>query len=527
MSAERRMTTRSAREPAVAPPVVHQVLRSPGQPLDASTRAFMEPRFGHDFGQVQVHAQTGTDMNIVPASDRSEMEAARLSDSLVRRPAGPSSFDFSRIRIHADGAAGESARAIGALAYTAGRHIVFGEGQYRPGVDAGRRLLAHELVHTVQQSAGGGVVQRQDAKGDAPVTARAIFPYPEKSRLLVNLLLSDMNLDMIAGYMKGDPDSATALGILRAAEGKIATVKTATDDLFEAVVPSVTLAAQGNASAQTVKDATLRLSRQADGTFQFAIAGDAGAGSKELLSIGNITAKKEGGGFRLSVPNAPMGASARIAPGSKPGQVEVVGDVSVLHISALQLTQLPDAPPGSETEKKVVEEVSKAAKSQRRERRQQATAGVGVQAAAGVDPVFMAAWSIGFTPSVKVGDLVQIPLRVRVDYAPDKSIVGGVSSGVGVNIPSKVPVNLRVDAGWAAGAIRGVPAAGGGKGAYEPATGPTFGAGVGIALGKTVRVEVDYQHLQNLVQSGPPNRAGARTGGPNADTVVAGVGVAF
>lgn len=94
-----------------APPVVEEVMRSPGQPLDASTRAFMEPRFGHD---------------------------------------------FARVRVHTDARAAESARAVNALAYTVGRHVVFGAGRYAPGGGEGRRLLAHELAHVVQQGGGEG-----------------------------------------------------------------------------------------------------------------------------------------------------------------------------------------------------------------------------------------------------------------------------------------------------------------------------------------------------------------------------------
>lgn len=89
------------------PPIVHEVLRSPGQPLDASIRAFMEPRFGHD---------------------------------------------FSRVRVHTDSGAAESARTVNALAYTVGRSVVFGAGQYSPGTAAGKRLLAHELMHVLQQA---------------------------------------------------------------------------------------------------------------------------------------------------------------------------------------------------------------------------------------------------------------------------------------------------------------------------------------------------------------------------------------
>ncbi len=95
--------------PATVPSIVHQVLRSPGQPLAPATRSFFEPVFGHDFGHV---------------------------------------------RIHSDAPAARSARALDSLAYTAGHDIVFGEGQYRPGASEGRRLLAHELTHTVQQNPG-------------------------------------------------------------------------------------------------------------------------------------------------------------------------------------------------------------------------------------------------------------------------------------------------------------------------------------------------------------------------------------
>lgn len=93
-----------------APPVVHEVLRSPGQPLDAETRGFMESRFHQD---------------------------------------------FSRVRLHTDARAAESSAALRAHAYTMGQEIVFGAGQYAPGSARGKRLLAHELVHTIQQGGNG------------------------------------------------------------------------------------------------------------------------------------------------------------------------------------------------------------------------------------------------------------------------------------------------------------------------------------------------------------------------------------
>lgn len=96
----------SRNEPNSVPPIVHDVLRSPGHPLDAGARGFFESRFGHD---------------------------------------------FSKVRIHADGPAAESSKAVAASAYTVGPHIVFAAGQYAPGTSAGMRLLAHELAHVIQQ----------------------------------------------------------------------------------------------------------------------------------------------------------------------------------------------------------------------------------------------------------------------------------------------------------------------------------------------------------------------------------------
>ena len=61
--------------------------------------------------------------------------------------------DFSQVRVHRDAQAAASARAVNALAYTVGRNLVFGAGQYSPATDAGQSLMAHELTHVVQQSA--------------------------------------------------------------------------------------------------------------------------------------------------------------------------------------------------------------------------------------------------------------------------------------------------------------------------------------------------------------------------------------
>lgn len=101
-----RRPLQSRESPKHAPPIVHEVLRSPGRQLDDSTRAALEPQFGHDFG---------------------------------------------RIRVHTDSKAAASAQAVDALAYTVGPNIVFASGQFSPATAQGRKLLAHELTHTIQQ----------------------------------------------------------------------------------------------------------------------------------------------------------------------------------------------------------------------------------------------------------------------------------------------------------------------------------------------------------------------------------------
>jgi hypothetical protein len=103
-----------------AQPVVQEVLRSPGQPLGVSIRSSMEPLFV---------------------------------------------ADFSKVRVHTDLRAAESAQAVNALAYTVGHHIVFGADKYAPSSQNGRGLLAHELAHTIQQRNASGAPPSADPHG--------------------------------------------------------------------------------------------------------------------------------------------------------------------------------------------------------------------------------------------------------------------------------------------------------------------------------------------------------------------------
>ena len=112
-----------------APASVDHVLAGPGRPLDPALRQDMEQRFG---------------------------------------------YDFSRVRVHSGAAAEQSAREVNANAYTVGHDIVFRAGRFAPGTHEGRRLLAHELTHVVQQSGLEGISagQSNEKRGLSPTHSR-------------------------------------------------------------------------------------------------------------------------------------------------------------------------------------------------------------------------------------------------------------------------------------------------------------------------------------------------------------------
>jgi lysozyme family protein len=108
----KRVRANGAGEMTTPPTMAHELISSPGQPLDANTRGFMESRFGQD---------------------------------------------FSRVRIHTGPRADDAANAVQARAFTLGHDIVFNTGQYAPHGDSGQKLLAHELTHVIQQRTGVGI----------------------------------------------------------------------------------------------------------------------------------------------------------------------------------------------------------------------------------------------------------------------------------------------------------------------------------------------------------------------------------
>jgi hypothetical protein len=169
-------------------PIVHEVLRSPGQPLDTGMRTYFEPLLLRDLSAVRVH--TGPD------------------------------------------AAG-AAHSIDAEAFTAGRHIAFGAGRYAPGSEDGRRLLAHELVHVVQQAHGAASLapsglsspddtaeREADAAAEALVAGRPVSPRAAPLAAVGRKVLNNVRLETLragAGacivHMHGEEKTAKSIAL--------------------------------------------------------------------------------------------------------------------------------------------------------------------------------------------------------------------------------------------------------------------------------------------------------------------------
>lgn len=155
-------------EPVGVPTIVHDVLRSPGRPLDPATRTIMSTRWNQDVSRVS--ARGGAGMAVSDPGDFWEREADRIGAKIAGSADGPEmpssrphvQPDFSRVRVHTDPAASEAARAMNARAFTVGKAIVFGSNEYSPETRAGKALLAHELTHVLQQTASGStpLIQR-------------------------------------------------------------------------------------------------------------------------------------------------------------------------------------------------------------------------------------------------------------------------------------------------------------------------------------------------------------------------------
>jgi uncharacterized protein DUF4157 len=159
---------------SAVPPIVHEVLRSPGQPLDAESRAFMEPRFGHD---------------------------------------------FSNVRVHTGERAANAASTVDVRAYTVNRHIVFGAGEYAPQTESGLHLLSHELTHVVQQRAGVHLMDGVGQDGDeyerqAEAAAARVAQGGSAGGLSsCGPAHPSSSVPTVVQFQKGDPSRKTGVGL--------------------------------------------------------------------------------------------------------------------------------------------------------------------------------------------------------------------------------------------------------------------------------------------------------------------------
>ncbi len=184
-------------------------------------------RFGHDFSQIPTHSPAAgaiqTKLAINEPGDQYEQEADQVSEQVMATSAGPAvsgapphiqrfsgqstgqadaapasvdqalaspgtplelalrqdmeqhfGYDFSRVRMHSGAAAEQSAGDVNAHAYTVGHDIVFGAGLFAPETHEGRRLIAHELTHVVQQAGADGmsVSRNNTQRGLSPISPR-------------------------------------------------------------------------------------------------------------------------------------------------------------------------------------------------------------------------------------------------------------------------------------------------------------------------------------------------------------------
>ena len=532
------------------PSVVKDVLRSPGQPLNESVRPPLESSFSHD---------------------------------------------FSRVRIHTSARAAAAAAAVDALAYTVGQHVVFGYGQYRPQSSGGQRLLAHELAHVVQhdqadspalasaplhleqevntaaereadqaaarvtgghpaqisQGLSASALSKQSVPAPSQtgastatgVTAQDIFPFAPGGQVVLTRILSDLFFRILSSQ---DPATAAAL---EAIDRQVATVTTATDDLFEAsLTGTVTIPARGDSPARTLTNIVLRLQRNAGGQFDFVLAAtEAGQATTLMEQIGLTASRGSSGAITLSSGSgptlqpqllvAPSGADAvELSVFTAPLLSEVPQSLRSMvpeRVEAIAITQLPAATTAPADVESAVERIAARASGSRSVRRQQFGFGVGAQFGADEDvaPLLSAAWQIRFPTTgilgafgvpeparIAAGESVFIPLDIRLQYAPTlpefrQSVLGGVTTGIGVSLAAiEVPVNLVILTGVAGGGVQ-VPTA----------TGPEFGSAFGIPLGleaglelDTLRINLRYEHLFNLLE-----------GSPNIDSLFINIGPRF
>jgi hypothetical protein len=183
MGLQRKLTIGASNDPMEqeADRIADQVMATPGHGLIRSAPVKIQRFTGNPSGQT---AEVPASVERVLASPGRPLEPALRQDM-----EGRFGYDFSQVRVHTGGAAEQSAEDVNASAYTVENNVVFGAGQFVPGTHEGRRLIAHELTHVMQQKnviypfqnlrnlRPGSVLPKQQAENfSVPITQQEYLP---------------------------------------------------------------------------------------------------------------------------------------------------------------------------------------------------------------------------------------------------------------------------------------------------------------------------------------------------------------
>jgi hypothetical protein len=459
--------------------------------------------------------------------------------------------DFSSVRVHTDDQAAASARSVGAAAYTVGRHIVFDRGRYDPGDPIGRRLLRHELAHTIQQdgmapspagkleigapddrleaeatAAGAGhpprsrargpLVQRQPAPGAAASTpakvpeggiaATEIIPFPSGSRVLVTDMLRELIrqqsglIKMANAIGKVPPDAMKVLEILLDPKTPISLEANIIESTPTTVRASVAVPAMPE---HDLTARTIDVSLEATGTasqFDLQIAWGTGRqvfDVKARRSDGKIVISTTVQNIQADISLEKTPTGGLVASGAVPPEAQSLAGVKSLKLVSIEPLTKEAGTAEAATERAKTEQA--AASSSTALPRQELSVGGGASIGAGSSigrpaPALSMGWRFNFRAA---GDALVVPLGVTLDYLPrSQMLTAGVGSGVEGRFPLKgVPVALSLTGGVRAGAA--------GVGGDRPAAvlGPDVGLRASVSLGPKVSVYLRGDYFQNLMSA--------------------------
>ncbi len=415
--------------------------------------------------------------------------------------------DLSDIRLHTDDRAERAATAVSARAFASGDDIAFAKGAYQPDTGDGRKLLAHELAHTAQQT-DPGTLFRQEAEATGPVTAQEVFPAAVGDRFQLRRTLDDVWLGLM--QIKSPRTAAT----LETIQNHVVEVTTISDDLFEATMSgSITLPAETEGGdAQQVSNIRLRFERAGDGTFSLSFVGQSGqdAAPVTLDRQSALTAERRDGRIVLSANNVPqlgvqsteggLDLQAYTAPymADIPGLLR--GAVKPT-LDLLRLTRLDNVEAGSAEEQAAIEANAAQDAAQNGIRDQRLTLGGGFMAAQRVHPMLSASWQINLIPSRVAGGFAQIPINISLQYAPTSSVLARATAGFETSLSQlDVPINIRILAGLGGGSVRETDPLTGEPGPARPVFGMPIGGGLGVEL-DNFRIDLRYDYLLNFLDT--------------------------